>query len=391
MPYKILFISHDNDLFGAERCLIDLVTGLDRSRIEPIVLLPFPGPITEILKDADISFLIRYIHRWIPTRKNASYKHLFNYIKNWRSNQWSILHLIEQENIDLIYSNTTTVLEGAIAAQRADIPHIWHIHEYLRGNQDIFSYLPFVMVDRLIDRLSDRIITPSQALARQRFSNSSNKTQIIPNGIDVNSFQPGDANQLRISLAIPPKAPIISFIGGLNKRKDPITFIRAAAIISKVRPDTHFLIVGEQSDSEIVSKIYSLIKEFDLVESCHLLGYRRDIANILSASTVHTSTSIQETFGLTLIEAMALGKPIVATHCGGPEEVIINGETGFLLPPCDSNAIAEKILYLINHPDFAVKMGQTANKRVKQCFSMESYISSIENVILETLEKKNND
>lgn len=126
-----------------------------------------------------------------------------------------------------------------------------------------------------------------------------------------------------------------------------------------------------------------MIDQANLAGRCHLLGQRNDVADLLAAATVHVSTSIQETFGRTLIEAMASGKPVVATRCGGPEEVVMDGETGFIVEPQNPQAVADAVIQLLNHPDMAWRFGQAGRARVEKYFTVQAYAGRIGEIITE--------
>ncbi len=381
---KILFLSHDSDLQGAERCLLDLVAHLDRTRFEPLVVLPWRGPLEEELKRKAIAYRVCFLPRWIPSRRHSSPKYIANYLRGLRARLWSLLSLIEREKIDLVYTNTSTLLEGALAAKRARLPHVWHIHEHLRDNDDLRLFLPASWIDRITAALSDRIITPSQALAKSRFPNLS-KVRVIPNGVDLKRFSAGDGARIRSILGLSPQTPVVTFIGSISPRKDPLTFVRAASLVHRSHPETCFLLAGASFDPGLEKQIRALIQDTGMKNSFHLLGFRSDIADLLAAATVHVSTSRQESFGRTLIEAMAAKKPIVATHCGGPEEVVAHGETGFVVPSQNPKALAEAILTLLKNPEKAKAMGEAGRRRAEEYFSLETYIINVSNALVEVL------
>ncbi|WP_022948508.1 glycosyltransferase family 4 protein [Methylohalobius crimeensis] len=384
MQVKVLFLSHDNDLKGAERCLLELVTHLDLNRFKPLIVLPWRGPMEEKLKQENVYYMVRFLDRWIPSRHRASWNHPFKYLPGLRNRLWSLLSLIEREKIDLVYTNTSTILEGALAARRAGIPHVWHIHEHLRGNADLRCYFPTTWIDRITLSLSDRIITPSKALADNRF-HGSEKVRTVSNGVNLAAFRSGDGKRVYMELGIPQNASLVTFVGGISKRKSPIDFARAAVMIHRQRPDVHFLLAGSTNDPVLEKNIRDLLKQARLNDCFHILGFRSDVANLLAAAKVHVSTSLQESFGLTLIEAMASYKPVVATRCGGPEEVVADEETGFIVEPKNPQAIAEAMLKLLNQPDLARRFGEAGRLRVEKEFTVETYAHQISEIIEEAI------
>ncbi len=338
----------------------------------------------EQLKQANVPYTIRFLDRWIPSHYCASWDHPLRYLSGLRARLWSLLALIEREKIDLVYTNTSTILEGALAARRTGIPHVWHIHEHLRGNADLRCYFPTAWIDRITLSLSECIITPSKVLADDRFPGS-DKVRIIPNGVDLTAFRRGDGKRVYMELGISQSVPVVTFVGGISKGKAPLDFACAAVMIHRQRPDVHFLLAGGTSDPLLERNIRDLIKQARLNECFHILGFRNDVVNLLAAATVHVSTSLQESFGLTLIEAMASCKPVVATRCGGPEEVIVDGETGFIVEPKNPQAIAQAVLKLLNQPDLARRFGEAGRLRVEQEFTVETYAHRISKIIKEVI------
>jgi glycosyltransferase involved in cell wall biosynthesis len=382
--FKILFLSHDSDLQGAERCLLELVTHLDHTRFYPLVVLPWHGPLEEKLKRKAIAYQVRFLPRWIPSRRYGNLKYAANYLRSLRARLWSLLNLIEREKIDLVYTNTSTLLEGALAAKRARLPHIWHIHEHLRGNEDLRLFLPAAWIDRLTVQLSDFIITPSWALANSRFPNSS-KVRVVPNGIDLKNFAAGDGARMRAMLGLSLQIPLVTFIGSISPVKDPLTFVRAAALVHRSHPETYFVLAGASADPTLEQEIRAFIAQAGMANNFRLLGFCLEVADLLAAATVHVSTSVQESFAINLIEAMAAKKPVVATRCGGPEEIVIHGETGFMVPTRNPQLLAEAILTLLKHPEKANAMGEAGRRRAENHFSLEAYVNNISTVLAEVL------
>jgi glycosyltransferase involved in cell wall biosynthesis len=380
--FKILFLSHDSELQGAERCLLELVTHLDHTRFYPLVVLPWHGPLEEKLKRRAIAYQVRFLPRWIPPRRHGNLKYAANYLRSLRARLWSLLNLIEREKIDLVYTNTSTLLEGALAAKRARLPHIWHIHEHLRGNEDLRLFLPAAWIDRLTVQLSDFIITPSWALANSRFPNSS-KVRVVPNGIDLKNFAAGDGARMRAMLGLSPQIPLVTFIGSISPCKDPLTFVRAAALVHRSRPETYFVLAGVSVDPTLEQEIRAFIAQAGMANNFRLLGFCSEVADLLAAATVHVSTSVQECLPINLIEAMAAKKPVVATRCGGPEEIVIHGETGFIVPVQNPRAIADAVLQLLNHPNTAERFGQAGYTRAEKYFTVQAYAKCISEIITE--------
>jgi glycosyltransferase involved in cell wall biosynthesis len=141
-----------------------------------------------------------------------------------------------------------------------------------------------------------------------------------------------------------------------------------------------FLVIGG-GHQEDVNAIKARVVQLGINDCFHFLGWRSDIPGILRASNVLVVASDQEPFGRTVVEAMATELPVVATRCGGPEEIIVDGETGFLVPLHDPRAMADAVGAVVRDPDLARKMGQAGRRRAEACFGLKAYASAAQDVL----------
>ncbi len=390
MKKNILFISHLGGSGGSEKCLLDLVNLMDKNKFNIYVNVPYKGDLSAELQKEKISYFISTTEQWIPSESKWGIDHLINFFKTLKPRIWAIDTKIQKLNIDLVYSNSTTCIDGALAAYHINVPHIWHLHENIKGNHSIKSYLPVKLTYFVMSVFCKNFIAVSSTVS-SFISKKKSFINIIPNGVNINNFiGHSPKKSLRKELNLSQDTKIIAQIGSLIPVKGISTFIRSAEdfLSRQLKHKPVFLLIGsghkEFTQSLIETINYSPYKQF-----FYLLGQRDDISQILPEIDILIVASESEGFSRVIIEAMSAAKPIVSTRCGGPEDIIIDGETGFLVPLYDSHAISEKLLYLLDHPDFAITMGEKGYARVKQLYSMENYVSSIEKVILETLERHN--
>jgi glycosyltransferase involved in cell wall biosynthesis len=149
-------------------------------------------------------------------------------------------------------------------------------------------------------------------------------------------------------------------IGRLDEQKNPLDFIRAAAVVTAQFSKVQFLIVG---DGLLGPECERLINELHLQEKLFLLGFRSDVAQILPILTITALSSLWEGLPITFLEAMSAGKPIVANDVDGARDVVVHGETGFLVTPHRPAEMAERILYLLNNETHCTEMGYVAQQR----------------------------
>lgn len=378
-PVKILFISHSSFINGAENCLFNLVKNINKEYFEPYVVLPSDGPLLEKFEKLNIKSFISPIERWIRYSFDKPLKDT-----SIESRVQNVINIIKDNPIDLVHSNTSVVLEGAIAAKICNIPHIWHIHEILPHHPELNSCLPLPIVYSIINYLSDKIICVSDFAAAQfkLFSNT-NKLHTIYNGVNENNeiknFQFnefGNNSDAQNSVTI----------GLLSEAKGYLNLIEAASIVHKKGYNVKFFWIGAGTDKNI-KDFTSRIKKHKLENIIHYLGFRDDIPNILKSSDLLVCSSINEAFPLVILEAMAAGLPVVTTDCGGPSECVVDNKTGFVVPVNDPVALSEKIIQISSSNEIKKSFGKNALKRYNDNFNIGTFTKNFEHIYNEVINK----
>jgi glycosyltransferase involved in cell wall biosynthesis len=170
-------------------------------------------------------------------------------------------------------------------------------------------------------------------------------------------------------------------IGRISPLKGQEVFVRAAAILRSKGIACRFVAIGGVFDNERhhLDQLKETIRSLDLEDLVKIEDFRKDARELIAAFDVFVSPSIlPEAFGLVVAEAMAAGKPVIATRHGGPTEMVVEGETGFLIPPNDPHALASAIKYLLAHPEEAARLGRAARRRFLDHFEMREYVQRIE-------------
>jgi glycosyltransferase involved in cell wall biosynthesis len=207
--------------------------------------------------------------------------------------------------------------------------------------------------------------------------------EVIPNGIDVDVFRP-DAKcgaDIRERLRIPPSARVVGLIGRFHPHKDHPCFFRAAARIARSLPDCHFILGGAGVDRNN-PVLVELERECNLNGRCHLLGQQQNMQAIYNTLDVLVSSSITEAFPLVLGEAMAAGKPCVATDVGDCRLIV--GDTGSIVPPGDFNALAHACFDLLQlGSEELVKRGHDCRRRIVSLFSLKAAVERYQALYLD--------
>ena len=196
-------------------------------------------------------------------------------------------------------------------------------------------------------------------------------TVTVHEGIDITRVDAAPHAALHQDLWLPHHAPIVGNVAALVAHKGQRHFVEAARLVLPQVPDARFVIAGE---GELRPALERQIKEHHLEKHVLLAGFRPDVLSVHKAFDIFVMSSITEGLGTSLLDAMAAAKPIVATTAGGIPEVVVHGETGFLVPPRDHEAMAEAIVRLLKDEGLRKRMGQAGRARAEIRFSAERMV-----------------
>ena len=380
---RVLVLSHDCGAGGAEESLMDLLAGLDRKIFKPIIVMPCDGPLRQRVADLGLAVHVYPLEQWIPYRRRKGWKHLNRLVFSASSRVRELAALIEVERIDLVYTNTITVLDGAVAARLTGTPHVWHARERYSGNQDLGRYVPGYVVRRVVLGMSKSVIVNSMSLGTH-FGQAANPGKVVTvyNGVDIVRFRlaPEQRERLCRTLGIQPKTRLIGIVGSVSERKGHQTLIEALARLRGESWDVACLVVG-RARPEQIALLLPILRNLEVESRVHFLGERSDVPEIMKSLDVLAVASHDEPFGRVIIEAMAAGTPVVSTRSGGPEEIIVDGETGFLVPVGDNEMMAACIAEILLDERLAGKFREEGLKRVSSRFSHERYVAGVADIL----------
>lgn len=369
---KILYISQSADLNnGAERCLLTLVKHLDRERFTPVVVLPYEGLFKKELDRHGIKNHVMALSHWVVTEFKGTET------ASMMQRAELVASLIRDEKIDIVHSNTSIVIEGAIAALLTGKPHLWHLHEILRDHGRLRLMLPLHAANKFIELMSDSVVVVSKVLSDAvREDVSPERIRLIYSGIEP----AGDAGAASVKdeLGFERDDILVCTIGPIRKEKGYEAFIDAAHKALKMsKKNLKFVSVGNAEDMRLKFALSKKIKAAGTGDRIKFLGYRADARRIQAGADIYVVSSTTESFSLAAVEAMDAGVPIVATRCGGPEELLKHGETGLLVPVNDSDAMAGAIVSLAEDPEKRERMGRRCAEYSKR-FVPEKYVGGFE-------------
>lgn len=380
---NLLFLQSSSEGYGSGKIILQVLRLYRSEGFNPIVLLTNSGPLLSVLENEGFPVYVQNLG--ILRRKYVNPTGLLNRLsKNLKAYRF-LSELHQRYQFELVYSNTLAVIVGAYWAKRRQIPHIWHIHEILPGPKPLVK-----MLVSLLDQSTPKPIAVSQAVANhwQRLLKKS-KIQVIQNGIPYEAFLE-DYPDAKTDLGFPDGNNLIGMIGRINPGKGQLFFLEMADQLSKKYLNTHFVLVGDPflGYEPILEEIKKEIRVKNLEARVTYLGFREDIPRIMAALDVFVLPSIlPDSFPTVILEAMAAGKAVVATRSGGASEIVLDGETGFLIPVGDVEKGIQALEKLIQAPELLQKFGDTGRKRVLSKFSLEAFEEKIKTHLWQHLNK----
>jgi len=370
-PFKILFYEPSSGFGGSAKELSYLVNNIDRQKFNPVVVINNFGPQIGKINCAKI---IKLRHYTEPL-KLTKFIFLIFIIRNILPETIKIYFILKRNSISLVYINTNIIsgVPAILASKVAKIPIICCIKQSKK----------LIRREKMFSKFVNKFIILSNAayeIYKQDIPQQ--KLEIIYNCINLNNFafcKKSFKEEFDLK-----SNPVIGLVGRIVKGKGQREFILSAKEVLKVKPKAIFAIIGDaKGDSDAYYKeVRELVKRENLTESIIFTGWRNDVEDIINdiEILIQASTTFPEGLSNTILEAMALRKPVIATNVAGQQEVIIDGVTGLLVPPGDIEAMAEKIIYLLDNPQIAKEMGQRGRQRVEEFFDIRKTVTRIEEI-----------
>jgi glycosyltransferase involved in cell wall biosynthesis len=290
---------------------------------------------------------------------------------------------MDEKQVRLVHTNIRVGhdREGILAAWLAGRPCVCHVRDFERLG----------WFDRRLAALASRFIYISEAVQRDHLESGvpCRKGLVVYNGLDVPTFVMAlDTEKGRQSFNLSPSDLAVGIVGRLDAWKGQEVFLRAMGRVKDVVPRAKGIVVGEVAveNPGYLDVLLALRNELALADRVAFSGFRMDIPVVMSALDILVLASTSpEPFGRVLIEAMAAGKPVIATDAGAAREIIEDGVHGLLVPPGDAEAMARAMIYLLTHRDTAILMGQRGQDRVRERFSAQQYVDGVQSVYRELL------
>jgi glycosyltransferase involved in cell wall biosynthesis len=346
---------------GAETVVLNLASRLDSSRFRSIVLLPGEDWLSERLREHGIPTFFVDSKAWYDFRMPVG-----------------MARLVRKEKVDLIHShlpmqNFYSCLVGRLTGRKTVATYHGAIELAQSGR--LRGAIQFGWVKRSADAVVVVCDFVGDMLRQSGFPLK--KIVRIHNGINPDPFQVPADGRLRRELGLRNGTKLIGTVANVRQSKGYEFFIQAARKVIDTRPDVRFVASGD-IDPVLGKPLFESIEKLGLKERFLFLGFRTDVPEFLSELDVFVLPSVSEGFPLVALEAMASSRPVVVTRSGGPQEIVDDGKTGFLVPPADSGALAQKICELLDNPGRAAALGRAAQEKVASAFTLDKMVNDYE-------------
>lgn len=359
---------------GTERQAVELLKRLNRERFGVrLAVLRLEGPLYQ-----EIASLFPQV----PQFPLTSF-----YNANAARQLTRLRALLVRERVNLLHAHDFYAgVLGAAAARLAGV-RVIVCQRHLRLSDRRVHELG----TRFAHRLADRVLVNSEAIRDHVLSAGrvpAEKLVVVRNGFEAPAMFNGEERQrqraaLLRELNLNAAAKLVGMVARLQPVKGHRYFIEAAGHVAQVEPDTHFLLVG---DGALRPEIKAQAAQLGLADRVHLLGDRSEASRIVAGFDVAVLSSLHEGLPNTVMEAMAASVPVVATAVGGTTELVTDGETGFLVPPAEADALAQRILSMLRNPAWSARMAAQGRQHILDQFGMTRMVESVERLYDELME-----
>jgi glycosyltransferase involved in cell wall biosynthesis len=368
---RILYVHGIEAVGGAERDLVSLLKTLDRQKWEPHVVCSGTGPFRDQLQAVAVPTHALSLPPW---RKVHSFFQRRSAVRRLEA-------LVNQLDPAMIHVNDIWWVPHtvrAIANRRSNpVPIVAHVRQEIE---------PAKVRRYELDRV-EAVIAISRQIEQSLIAGgvSVKSVRTVYSGIDLSERQlTHDDQAIRQMIGIPNGAVLLGTIANLFPRKGYEVMLRALPAIIRAIPTVHYVIVGSD-DNDYADRLKRLAHELKIADRVHIVGFQDPVQPFLASFDLYVHPALMEGFGIAVVEAMAMGKAVVATTTGGLPEVVAQGETGLLVPPGDVESLAATVVSLLQDRVRREQMGRCGRTRVHEQFSLGASVAHMEQLYGEVL------
>lgn len=369
---KVVYIITKLELGGAQLCVLNCVRHLDRNSFFVTLISSKKGILAH-----DARLIPNTNFYFIPTLKRT-----INLVSDTIT-FFKLYQYLKKNRVDIVHTHSSKAgILGRWAAYLAKVPIILHtIHGFsFHERQFCLKKSFFIFLEKITAKITSKLITVCQSDIKKGLKYKIGKKEqyiLIRNGINKQEFL-----NLRQKKQDAQGRPVVAAISCLKPQKAPLDYIRACSIVREVFPEAKFLLIG---DGILRQKVLQLVKFFRLENNFFLMGWRRDIPSLIRDIDIFVLSSYWEGLPMSILEAFACAKPVVATAVDGVPEIVKDGENGFLVSPGDYQSLAKKIILLLKDKNLIFNMGENNRRFIANAheFSLEFSVDKLQNFYLD--------
>jgi glycosyltransferase involved in cell wall biosynthesis len=369
---KILECIRQGQIGGGESHLLSVVENLDRNRFDPIVLSFTDGPMIKRLREMRIDTKVIYTEKPFDITK-------------WRK----IRNLLKDSQVDLVHAHGTRAGSNIMwAAKSLNIPVIYTIHGWsFHSDQHPFVRSMRILGEKYLTSRADVNISVSASNKQSGVDHLGRfEALVINNGIDRKKFSPGNLSKnIRQELGIDANALLVLFLARFTAHKQPLILLNAFREALKLVSDLHLLMVG---DGDQKQEALEWVKLWGLEDKITFQPFRQDVPDILAAADIFVLPSLWEGLPIGLLEAMAMGKAVIATNVDGTKEVVRDQVNGLLIEAGNIPALTKAMIRLAMDQSLRLAFSQKALETIQQQFDAVNMTRKIEDVYLGLYKRK---
>jgi len=377
---NVLYVSDSPTVSGAETVLLQYLGRFRPPRhVTHVFLRDTNTRLRDALRSRGIAFTTSgsFSRRWIRSTANpVALRHFaVAFRRVWRE----LDRVVRDRRIELLHSfSYPSSLYTAFAARSTGRAHIWHQHDIKRVhllNRPIYRFAASTCA--WVVGPSDAVTTSLVPAGIER-----GRLRTVYNGVDLDRFTPDErrASTVRRELGVGPDDLGIALCGQMLPSKGHAILIEATRRLIPRWPRLHLFLVGALENRPFQAHLRRLLTG-GLTDRVHFTGWRDDIPHVIRAMDIIVVPSLtEEPAALALMEAMAMGRPVVGTRTGGTPEIVLDGATGLLVPPGDAAALSETLDRLLGDAALRDRLGVAGRRRVEDRFGLERHLATIESL-----------
>lgn len=378
LPMNLLYVSDSTTVSGAEVMLLHYVDRFSPAHSVHVFLHADNLRLRDALGARGVEFTATSSYSKRVLRSTSNPAALVHYAIAFVRVARELRRVMRRCRTTLVHSiSYPASLHAAVALRPTPIRQIWHEHNIKRHhalNGPLYRFAASTCA---------RIVGPSDAVTSNlaRFGIPASRLGTIYNGIDLSRFMPDDqrAAEIRLELGLAAGQPAIGLFGQMLPYKGHHTLIGAATRLRRTYPTLKCFFVGALENPRYQMELQARIDREGLADHFAFTGWRHDVPHVIRAmDVVVVATTTPEPAALALLEAMAMGRPVVATRTGGTPELVPEGQAGLLYPAADETALAHCLERLLRDDRTRLQMGAAGRSWVEQRFSLERHLSDIE-------------